>query len=52
MRISLPCPHLFFAGLLCALTGCVAGAGLTAQSSPDCKVVTNGDGSVRELRYR
>ena len=55
MRFSRPrsCPHLILIGLLCALIGCAAGTtGRTAQDSPDCKVVTNGDGSVREVICR
>ena len=52
MHCSRPRPHLILIGLLCALIGCAAGTGRTAQDSPDCKVVTNGDGSVREVICR
>ena len=52
MRFNRPRLQLILIGLLCTLIGCAAGTGRTAQDSPDCKVVTNGDGSVREVICR
>jgi hypothetical protein len=52
MRCGRSRSHLILIGLLCTLIGCAAGTGGTAQDSPDCKVVTNGDGSVREVICR